>query len=372
MTAVAYLTTDSLAEGIGASQVLAYVERLAQRGIDIRLHTFEKNPPSSAVQERLSAAGVRWRPHRFGAYGARGGLARVLTGARAVRGAPLVHARSDLAAASTMLAGSQHWVWDVRSLWADQRIALDSLRAGSPEHRVLQRIEQQAARHSDAVVTLTQRVIPVLDDRHGADIATKATVIPTCVDTARFSPQPADPPDPVRVMLTGTLNRYYDVPLMIRLVERWQQRRDVRLDVVTPDRTTWDDDFDRLGAERSAATFDDMPIRVAATHVGLSVCRADAGVSLTAAMPTKIAEFLACGRPVVVNAQLGDAGKLVADHRVGVAVGPDEDLDVVLDRLDVLVADPECAERCRELALAHFDLDRAVDRLVEIYRRLGG
>src|SRR5687768_17448837 len=45
MPPVTYLTTDSLAEGVGASQVLSYVERLADRGLEIVLHTFEKAAP---------------------------------------------------------------------------------------------------------------------------------------------------------------------------------------------------------------------------------------------------------------------------------------------------------------------------------------
>ncbi len=103
---VTYLTTDSLAEGIGASQVLAYVERLAGRGLDMRLHTFEKTAPTEALRRLLADKGISWHPHPFGTLGAHGGLSRIVTGARAVRGAAIVHARSDLAAASTLLARS--------------------------------------------------------------------------------------------------------------------------------------------------------------------------------------------------------------------------------------------------------------------------
>ncbi len=219
-------------------------------------------------------------------------------------------------------------------------------------------------------MSLTEAVIPVLEQRHAVHLAAKTAVITTCVDTTRFAPSGRPATDPVIVMLAGTLNRYYDVPLMLRMVQRWQQRRRVHLDVVTPGATPWDEELAGVGATRSAVTFDEMPARVAAAHVGLSVCRADAGVSLTAAMPTKIGEFLASGRPVVVNAALGDAGRLVHEHGVGVTLDPADDLDEVLDRLDALLEDPETPSRCRRLAETHFDLDRAVDRLIEVYARL--
>jgi len=366
---VTYLTMDSLAEGVGASQVLSYAERLSERGVPMTLHTFEKLQPAPELQQRLSDRQVEWHPHPFGAFGARGGVARMLTGARAVRHACLVHARSDLAACSAMVAGVDTWLWDVRSLWSDQRVALDEMRANGLEHRLLRRIEGAAARRSTAVVTLTEAVIPVLEHRHGVSLQPRASVITTCVDCRRFEPSPL-PPGDVVAMLAGTLNRYYDVPLMLRLIEKWQSRRAVSLEVLAPGRTPWDDDLSRVGALRSSASFAQMPSRIAATHVGLSVCRADAGVSLSASMPTKLGEFLASGRPVVVNIGLGDAGELVESHRAGVAIRPGDDLDRVLDDLDALLADPTTPQRCRWLAEAKFDLDHAADELVQIYERM--
>ena len=56
-----YLTFDSLAEGVGASQVLAYVERLADRGLDVRLHTFEKTAPAAGAGDlkKVGRVGVK-------------------------------------------------------------------------------------------------------------------------------------------------------------------------------------------------------------------------------------------------------------------------------------------------------------------------
>lgn len=366
-----YLATDSLAEGIGASQVLAYVERIAARGVDIELHTFEKAAPSAELKRRLQEQGIRWTPHDFGRHGSTGGITRVLVGAAALRGAELVHARSDMSAASALLARSRSWLWDVRSLWADQRIALGTLREGSPEHRVFQRVERAAARRSEAIVTLTEAVLPVLDGRFGP-VSHKATVIPTCVDCDRFPlvEPPAGPP--WRVLLAGTLNTYYDVPLMARFMQVGRRRGIAELQLVAPTATAWDDLLSTVGAQRTSALPEQMPSRIADCHVGLSVCRADAGVSLTASMPTKIAEFLATGRPVVVNPGLGDADVLVKSHGTGIVLDDpsDQGLEDAWDRLEQLLTDPDTPVRCRALARSHFDLDGAVDQLVGVYARM--
>lgn len=283
----------------------------------------------------------------------------------------MVHARSDMAAASTMLAGADRWLWDVRSLWSDQRIALGALREGSPEHRVLQRVERAAARRAGAVVTLTDAAVPVLEERHGVPLRDRTEVIPTCVDLDRFAEAPL-PDGPPRLLLAGTLNTYYDVPVMARFAAVGRRRAGARLDVLSPGGTPWDRLLAEAGAERGVAAPSEMPERVATSSAGLSVCRTDAGVSLTAAMPTKIAEFLAVGRPVIVNPGLGDADRLVRDTATGVVLDDlsDAGLDRAWDELERLLADPETPARCRRLAQEHFSLERGVEELLRSYTRL--
>ena len=89
-------------------------------------------------------------------------------------------------------------------------------------------------------------------------------------------------------------------------------------------------------------------------------------------MPTKIGEFLASGRPVIVNPSLGDAGKLVEENGCGVTIkgGTDADLGSAAGRLRSLLADPEIADRCRAVAEEHFDLRDGVGRLIEVYEKI--
>jgi len=371
LPAICYLSFDSVAEGVGASQVLPYVERLGRRGLDVTLHSFETDGRSERVSRRLSESDVRWVSHRFGPHGAIGALGRIAAGATAVRGAPLVHARSDQAAAAALLAGVGHWVWDVRSFWVDQRISLGMIRQGSAQERVMRAVERRAAAGCSAVVTLTEAAIPVLESRHGPGIGKRVEVIPTCVDLTRFVLSPAPATDPLRLLLSGTLNAYYDVPLMLRLVELARRRRPVDLTVLGAGLSPWDRLLEAGGFDRASSSFDDMPTHVAAHHAGLAVCRRDAGVSLAAAAPTKVAEFLGCGRPVVVNPGLGDMDRLLAAHGCGVVVADETDqaIDAALDELEVLVDDPGTAGRCRALAEDRFDLDAGIDRLIDVYRQ---
>jgi glycosyltransferase involved in cell wall biosynthesis len=367
---ITYLSVDPVTSTVGTSQVLAYVERLAERGVGVDLHSFEHNV-DEVIAADLVRHGVVWTPHRFGGNGARAGLGRVIRLARSIRGAELVHARSDMAAAAAMWSGAECWLWDVRSFWADQKVATGVFSARSPQARVFRRIERRAAVGSRHVVTLTPSAIDELDRRYDGVVGPKSTVVTTCVDRRRFKPAPMPPTDPVRLLLAGTLNRYYDVPVMLDLIAELRTRRPVELVVASHGGTDWDPELDGAGAVRTSATTGEMPALIASCHAGLSVCRDDAGISLVAAMPTKIGEFLAVGRPVIVNPGLQDAASMVDQADAGVVVDASAaGLDAAATRLLELLDDEATPGRATGLAAGFFDLDAGVDRLVEAYRRM--
>ncbi len=102
--------------------------------------------------------------------------------------------------------------------------------------------------------------------------------------------------------------------------------------------------------------------------------RSDIGASNRAATPTKIGEFLASGRPVVVNAGLGDLDELLARYDCGVVMPDNGDigLDAAADELGRLLSDAGTPERCRALAEEHFNLDLGVDQLLLAYQQAVG
>jgi hypothetical protein len=91
---------------------------------------------------------------------------------------------------------------------------------------------------------------------------------------------------------------------------------------------------------------------------------------MKASMPTKVGEFLASGRPVLVNAGLGDLDELLPRYDCGVILTgtSDPELDNALAEIDRLVADPRVSDRCRSLAEDCFDLDSGVQALIELYQ----
>jgi len=361
---VTFLTFDSVQEGVGASQISAVVRQLSEIGVDISLVSMEKQPPSSAIRSQMRSAGVDWLALPFGSFGPVGGIKRVLRLMQALPPSRLVHCRSDLPVVAA-LARRMPFVWDVRSLWSDQRVALGAISPGGSQHRALLKIESTAYRRCSAMLTLTEAVVPILENRYGTRDRPSA-VIPTCVDLERFQPAPLPNRDILHVLLSGTYNDYYDLELTGDLVQalRAQQR------VVV----TW---ARRAEAGRRRLSFVDHVVSptpgelvhlIQESHVGLSICRADAGPSLAAAVPTKIAEFLSCGRPVIVNIGLGDCDTLAA---AGVAIWAESNqIQTAVDRINTVLENPNIEAQCRGIALRDYSLRHAGQKLAGIYEQV--
>jgi hypothetical protein len=367
-----YLSFNALSEGVGASQVLPYVEGLARRGVRVTLHTFEKEAPASSIEGRLGAVGVEWVRHDLGRSGVAGGFFRVLRAASAIRSSPLVHARGDLAAAAAELARVPMWVWDMRSFWAEQRIDEGTLRFGSPEERALRLVTSRAAKTASAVIVLSHAAQSVLGDRFGAGITEKSAVVPTCVDLNRFRAQPMPPWPPVRVLLAGTLNARYDVPAMLRFVEHLRSRAPVELVVLAPGRSHWDNELRRAADVMESVSPGEMPGRIAACHVGLSIMKPSPTSATRGAMPTKLGEFFALGRPVVVSGEIGDMAALLERSRAGAILRGTSDAELAgaARRIESLLSEPETPADCRRLAEEHFDLEHGLDTLMDMYGKL--
>jgi glycosyltransferase involved in cell wall biosynthesis len=91
---------------------------------------------------------------------------------------------------------------------------------------------------------------------------------------------------------------------------------------------------------------------------------------LAAAVPTKIGEFLASGRPVIVSEGIGDLDQMISITQTGVIVENNGTLQNVTGEIIKLVNDANTPARCRELALKHFDMENSIDLYSEIYNKM--
>ena len=115
-----------------------------------------------------------------------------------------------------------------------------------------------------------------------------------------------------------------------------------------------------------------VPARLAASSVGLIFVRpsfARIGMS-----PTKLAEYLACGLPVVATHQIGDTKSILEKDRTGVVI---QDLsrrayEQACESLAGLLQEREAlSRRCRDSAVQRFGIRRGLEGYQEVLRNLG-
>ncbi len=90
--------------------------------------------------------------------------------------------------------------------------------------------------------------------------------------------------------------------------------------------------------------------------------------------PTRMAEILGCGLPVVANEGVGDVAEIIRDHNVGVLVrsSSPEDMRAAWTELETLMSDPDLAARCRKAAEDVFSLEAGTDCYRALYRTIIG
>ena len=362
---ILYVTHDSLLEGIGMSQIVPIVIGLSRNGWKVGVVSFEKNMQSDLLKKELADSGVQWMRHKFGRKGALGGLGRLLRLTVTLPKARAFHCRGDLAGAACALRNRKNVLWDVRGLWIDQKLVIGSISGWKPLIWFARKLESMSARNASAVTTLTSAVFPVLQKRNRT-LTKNHKVIPTCTDLVKFSFS-NDLPENKTLLLSGLYNDYYDLDSMRHFIQEFRKVDD--LGVVwchghEAERSILDVGENEIKTLRQ----DQMVKEITNSSFGMAICKTGIGDSLSGVMPTKVAEFLAVGRPVVVSEGVGDLDNLLLSTRTGVILKGDA--EKAIQELLVLLNDKDTPHRCRKLAETHFSMVNAIRDYDDLFKDL--
>ena len=386
-----YICYFSLDEPLVQSQVLPYLRELAAAGIKVRLLTFEKDLKQkssdqlAASREALAARGITWSYlpyHKTPSIPAT--LYDVLAGAvqivRLIRreGVEVLHARAHIPMAMALIAqrlARCRTVFDLRGLIAEEYVDAGIWHEGSIPFKAIKWIERAGLRRADQIVVLTERVREWLTNAD-PKLANKITVIPCCVDRSRFVSEVS--PVGFELVYAGSVVGLYMLEEMALFFLALKERQpDARFRVLTHGpRAQVATVLQRAGVREA----DFEVVAVAPDEIPQNLSRASLGISFRkptfsqiAASPTKIAEYLAAGIPVVSNNGTGDVDQLLRDERVGLTVNSFDGaaLAEAAARALALANEKDIKARCRDAAARYFDLvDVGGKRYREVYERI--
>ncbi|KAF0114635.1 MAG: hypothetical protein FD150_1422 [Rhodobacteraceae bacterium] len=394
MPQVIYLTRNGLLEPLGQSQVFSYLRGLSQN-FHITLITYEKNEDLldltrfSRVRAECEGLRIRWLPQRFRPRPkmiapALSMLRMIWLVRREVRGqgAQLIHARSYIPASVAMIVSwltLAPFIFDMRALWPEELITAARLRRGSLLHRAIVAAERACLRRAGAVVSLTHAAVDHLNRTYPAEMAgQRVAVIPTCADLDRFVPAVQRPPRQIIGCLGTVLSGWFRLDWLASFISVVAAGDpDVVFELTTRDdpadvRAALDPDG-RLGERlRIAASASEDVQRVLQGQTASVMFYAGGQVSELGRSPTRMAEILGCGLPVVANDGVGDVARVIRDYRVGVlAQGPDpQAMSAAWSELLALLEDPDLASRCRKAAEEVFSLEAGTASYARLYHHL--
>ena len=403
---VLFISYNGMLDPLGQTQVIPYLRELAKRGVRYTLLSFERpgafTPEGvrkcEELRRELASHGIEWhwlRYHQRPSVPAT--IYDVIAGTRKARslvrrnGIGMVHARSHIPATIALALKKSlgtKMIFDVRGLMAEEYVDAEHWREGSVPYRITKTAERRIFEKTDAVVTLTERIWPIIRDwegLRGRDV--HHAVVPCCVDLSLFKFSDDERAkrraelalgDKFTIVYSGSLDGWYLTEQMADFFATFRRRRpDAHLVWLT---NGSHDRVKELMKSRNVPADRFSVLSVPARNVPSYLSAADAGLSFIkpclskiASSPTKNAEYLACGLPLIINAGIGDSDALVNEWKAGALLEDFTEAEYarVGTLIETMAGQPDARTKARAVAERLFDLQTVgVQRYAALYERV--
>lgn len=403
---VLYISYDGMTDPLGASQVLPYVEGLAQKGHQITLLSCEKTVAfyegKDRVRARCKKHGIRWMPvpyHKNPPV-----LSTIKDVKRMRREASImhlkepfdfVHCRSYIAAlVGLYLKRTQKlpFIFDMRGFWADERIDGGLWSKKHPlfgrVYRFFKKKEREFFTQAAHTVSLTENGKEEFMswglDIHPEDVS----IIPTCADAAHFSPDNVDEEKRAAykeeleikdghfvLSYLGSVGTWYLPDEMMQFFKELKKKwPDAIFLWITKDYPQTIHELAKKNGVNvrdirvKGANRDDLPSLMALSD--LSVFFIKTRYSKKASSPTKLAELLSMGIPVVCNGGVGDLHLHISLEHGGYLIN-EFTADAYADAVAHIPRLMETSLEAKQAVVkAHYLLENGVESYDQIYQKV--
>ena len=400
---VLFISYNGMLEPLGQTQVLPYLRELAKRGVKFTLLSFEKDKAFIAegrrqceeLKRELREQGIEWHWLR---YHQRPSLpATVYDVMQGIRYASrlvrqnkieLVHGRSYIPATIALALKRKFgikMIFDVRGLMAEEYVDARHWPAGGLRYRVTKAAERRIFAAADGVVTLTERIWPIIrewEGLKGRDV--HHAVIPCCVDLSLFQFKDEQRAslrkelglgDRFTFVYSGSLDGWYLTEEMADFFASVVRKENdahllwlttgshARVRQLMSARGINEDHF-----TVRAVTPGEIPSYLAAGDVGISFIKRC--LSKLASSPTKNGEYLACGLPIVINSGIGDSDALANESPAALLINDfdERDFESAWNAIRKVASEPDIKTQARTAAEKIFDLKTiGAERYARLY-----
>ena len=253
------------------------------------------------------------------------------------------------------------------------------------KYEKLKSIEMRAVKEADAILCVSRVMRDKIIGEYRVP-SQKIHVIPTVANTRKFywDPQLRSAvrkelgiEDKLTFVYAGSIRAYQSLEVLLGFFSKVQEKRpEVHLLLITPQSTEAEQYLYRSLSPGTytirSASHNEMARWLNAADAGLLLRESNA-VNQVAA-PTKFAEYLLCGLPVVMTAGIGDFSELAKKEKLGIVLEKsqwEEELHARWNELDSLT-DSLQRERIAQKSKQMFSNERFAELLPPLYSTLSG
>ena len=389
---VLYISLDGIMEPLGYSQIFKYLEKLSGNH-SINLITFEKSNDLknlnflNKISSDCRSNNIFWLRMKYttGMMGVGQALniIKLLIAPCYIlikRRIDIVHIRSYMPGLFIPLLSTIFkfkFVFDIRGFWADEKHDRLNWKRSSYKYRFFKFLESNLMRKADSIVTLTKESKKIIINDF-KKLSSTIRVIPTCVDNEEFKVHhPKSKSNKITIGYLGSVDTAYDFDRFCFFLSQFTKKYSDRisLKVFTKKNQAYvteklkSNNIDKIDLDIRYIHRNNLPKEL--SNFDLLGFYLKENFSISASMPTKIAEALACGTPIICNGFNSDITELIEANSIGLIYDFEKNLDDDdFLKLENLFKNDRLRSKCSTVAKNHFSLNFGVNEYNKIYSEL--
>ena len=401
---ILYITYDGLTDQLGQSQILPYVKGLSKRGYQFTILSCEKPDKyaqlGNLIQSLCDEDEITWVSVPFtckipivSKMNDRWRLKQKAIRLQKKTGFDMTHCRSYVSAEIGLYLKKKFdvkFLFDMRGLWADEKVDGGNWNQLNPLfkfiYKTYKKKEKNFLEQADYTISLTQAAKnEIYSWQHIDNNPVKMQVIPCCVDTVLFSTEVENfknsreelavdlgiKENDFVVGYLGSIGTWYMLDEMLDFYQRLLvQKPEAKFLIVTGDLHSFIiEKATAKGVDLKAliirkAQRKEVPLFISLMSFSLFFIRPT--YSKISSSPTKLAELMALGVPVVTNRGVGDVDEIVLKNNVGVVINEFNTKSYDATIIDIM-ENFFSAASIKAYAKKEFDLEVALKKYGEVY-----
>jgi len=384
-----YITFNGLMDPLGQSQILPYVEDLSKKGIKFYLVSLEKVKDLKEIKElkrKTENLGISWYRLKYFKHHPLKMLLNILQCfllsfyLLIFKKIKIIHARAYPPLFSTLLLKrifKVKLIFDMRGFWPEELVDSGRITKDSICYKILKFMEKESILSSDWLITLTPEAEEIIKSNY-QNIKLKTAWMPTCVDEDRFGTKDLISfNDKFVVVYLGSLWSYYNMPAMIDFFNLLKLKipnshflilannEKGKLHPLLSEKGLRKEEYTVLNLKPA-----EVPKYLRSSNLGISFIYDF--YSKKASFPTKIAEYLISGLPLVINTQSNFLKRIIASNKVGIVIErfDKEAYEKSIKDLTLLLKDKNLGERCKKIAKKYLAKGVCVEKYFKVYSEL--